>query len=58
MKQGNAIFSFTLKNAAGETESWTIDLKEKGEVVKGLAEKPTGTFDRSQGCSRASNNEC
>ena len=43
VKQGNAVFAFTLKNAAGETESWHIDLKEKGEVCKGLPEKPTGT---------------
>jgi len=36
------LFGFTLKNAAGETESWHIDLKEKGEVKKGLPENPTG----------------
>jgi hypothetical protein len=42
IKQGNAVFAFTLKNKAGETESWHIDLKDKGEVGKGLGEKPTG----------------
>ena len=42
IKQGNAVFAFTLKNKAGETESWHIDLKEKGEVGKGLGTKPTG----------------
>lgn len=42
IKQGNAVFSFTLKNKAGETESWHIDLKNKGEVGKGLGDKPTG----------------
>ena len=42
IKQGNAVFAFTLKNAAGETESWHIDLKNKGTVGKGLGEKPTG----------------
>ena len=42
IKQGNAVFAFTLKNAAGETDSWHIDLKSKGEVAKGLGEKPTG----------------
>lgn len=42
IKQGNAVFAFTLKNAAGETESWHIDLKNKGEVGKGLGDKPTG----------------
>lgn len=35
IKKGNAIFAFTLKNSSGATESWYIDLKEKGEVVKG-----------------------
>jgi hypothetical protein len=42
IKQGNAVFAFTLKNKAGETESWNIDLKNKGEVGKGLGDKPTG----------------
>ena len=42
IKEGNAIFAFTLKNKAGETESWHIDLKNKGEVLKGLPEKATG----------------
>lgn len=42
IKQGNAVFAFTLKNKAGKTESWHIDLKEKGEVGTGLGEKPTG----------------
>jgi hypothetical protein len=44
IKQGNAVFAFTLKNAAGETESWHIDLKTKGEVGQGLGDKPTGEF--------------
>lgn len=42
IKKGQAIFAFTLKNKAGETESWHIDLKNKGEVGKGVGEKPTG----------------
>lgn len=42
IKQGNAVFAFTLKNKAGETESWHIDLKNKGEAGKGLGTKPTG----------------
>lgn len=42
IKQGNAVFAFTLKNKAGETDSWHIDLKNKGEVGKGLGDKPTG----------------
>lgn len=43
IKNGNAIFAFTLKNKAGETESWHIDLKDKGVVAKGLPEKANGT---------------
>jgi hypothetical protein len=44
IKQGNAIFAFNIKNSAGETESWYIDLKTKGEVFQGVPEKPTGEF--------------
>jgi hypothetical protein len=36
------VFAFTLKNKEGKTESWHIDLKEKGAVAKGAGEKPTG----------------
>ena len=42
IKQGNAVFAFTLKNKAGETAEWHIDLKDKGVVGKGLGDKPTG----------------
>ncbi|KAF3907742.1 hypothetical protein AA313_de0209248 [Arthrobotrys entomopaga] len=37
IKKGGAIFCFTLKNAAGESQSWFIDLKKTGEVGKGEA---------------------
>ncbi|KAK3945994.1 fatty acid-binding protein [Diplogelasinospora grovesii] len=47
IKQGNAVFAFTLKNSAGETESWHIDLKIKGAVGKGLGEKPNVTLTLS-----------
>ncbi|KAF3058083.1 Fatty acid-binding protein [Daldinia childiae] len=47
IKQGNAIFAFNIKNKAGETESWHIDLKEKGTVATGLGEKPTVTLSLS-----------
>lgn len=40
MKKGNAVFSFTLKNKEDKTESWHIDLKDKGVVAKG--EAPAG----------------
>ncbi|KAM3066804.1 hypothetical protein ACMFMG_011873 [Clarireedia jacksonii] len=47
IKQGNAIFAFTLKNKAGETADWHIDLKESGKVGTGLGEKPTVTLSLS-----------
>lgn len=43
IKNGKAVFAFTLKNKAGETASWHIDLKETGTVGTGLGENPTGT---------------
>jgi len=48
IKQGNAVFAFSLKNAAGETDSWHIDLKSSGKVGKGLGEKPTVTLALSE----------
>ncbi|POS80285.1 oleate-induced peroxisomal protein [Diaporthe helianthi] len=47
IKQGNGIYAFTLKNAAGETDSWHIDLKNEGKVSKGLAEKADVTLTLS-----------
>ncbi|KAL6865969.1 hypothetical protein ACO1O0_002069 [Amphichorda felina] len=47
IKQGNAVYAFTLKNGAGETESWHIDLKETGKVGKGLGNKPSVTLSLS-----------
>lgn len=41
-KQGNGIFQFNLKNAAGDESSWTLDLKNEGKVIAGSHEKPTG----------------
>lgn len=43
IKMGQSVFAFTLKNKAGETDSWHIDLKKDGVVNKGLGDKPTGT---------------
>ena len=37
IKKGGAIFAFTLKNPAGETADWHIDLKESGKVGTGAA---------------------
>lgn len=47
IKQANAIFAFTLKNKAGETASWNLDLKNAGKVSEGLGEKPTVTLSLS-----------
>ncbi|KAI0431118.1 SCP2 sterol-binding domain-containing protein [Xylaria sp. FL1042] len=47
IKQGNGVFAFTLKNKAGETESWHIDLKEKGAVGNGIGNKPNVTLSLS-----------
>lgn len=44
IKQGKGVFAFTLKNAQGQTESWHIDLKDKGAAGKGLGEKPMVTL--------------
>ncbi|KAG8169000.1 hypothetical protein KVR01_001749 [Diaporthe batatas] len=47
IKQGNGIYAFTLKNAAGETDSWHIDLKNEGKVNKGVPEKADVTLTLS-----------
>ncbi|KAJ2979444.1 hypothetical protein NUW58_g7197 [Xylaria curta] len=47
IKKGSGVYAFTLKNKAGETESWHIDLKEKGEVGTGLGNKPSVTLSLS-----------
>ncbi|KAI0156968.1 SCP2 sterol-binding domain-containing protein [Xylariaceae sp. FL1272] len=47
IKQGNGVYAFTLKNKAGETQSWHIDLKETGAVGDGLGNKPNVTLSLS-----------
>ncbi|KAL1867705.1 hypothetical protein Daus18300_006261 [Diaporthe australafricana] len=47
IKQGNGVYAFTLKNTAGETDSWHIDLKNEGKVNKGVAEKADVTLTLS-----------
>ncbi|EEH09227.1 oleate-induced peroxisomal protein [Histoplasma capsulatum G186AR] len=37
IKSAKSVFSFTLTNEKGATESWYIDLKDKGVVGKGAA---------------------
>lgn len=41
---GKGVYAFNLKNAAGETDSWHIDLKNKGAVGKGVGDKPDGAY--------------
>ncbi|KAL1920419.1 uncharacterized protein VTP21DRAFT_796 [Calcarisporiella thermophila] len=36
--KARGIFQFDIKNAAGQTQSWTIDLKHDGRVVRGKIE--------------------
>ncbi|KAJ4396690.1 hypothetical protein N0V93_000911 [Gnomoniopsis smithogilvyi] len=48
MDMGKGIYAFTLKNAAGETDSWHIDLKNEGKVGKGVGEKPDVTLSLSE----------
>ncbi|KAL6907034.1 sterol-binding-like protein [Trichoderma evansii] len=47
IKNGKAVFAFTLKNKAGETASWHIDLKDKGVVATGLPENANVTLSLS-----------
>lgn len=45
IEMGKGVYAFTLKNTAGETDSWHIDLRNKGVVGKGLGDKPDGMTD-------------
>ena len=36
--QTNGVFEFQIKNAAGEEQCWTMDLKKLGNVYKGKAQ--------------------
>lgn len=54
MKKGNAVFAFILKNKEGQTDSWYIDLKDKGVVAKGDApegKKADGQSFQEPNCS-------
>ncbi|CAG78989.1 fatty acid-binding protein [Yarrowia lipolytica] len=44
IKKANAIIVFNLKNKAGKTESWYLDLKNDGDVGKGN-KSPKGDAD-------------
>ncbi|PYH46904.1 SCP2 sterol-binding domain-containing protein [Aspergillus saccharolyticus JOP 1030-1] len=44
INKAKAVVSFTLKNSAGEEESWYLDLKDKGVVGQG-ASPPGGKPD-------------
>ena len=54
VKKGDAVFSFTLKNAAGDSESWYIDLKKEGKVGKGEAPEGAKADGRSIRCCSSS----
>jgi putative sterol carrier protein len=47
VKQTRASFGIVLTNDGGDSASWTIDLKDKGEVREGV-EKPTVTLKMDQ----------
>lgn len=48
IKQVNGIFEFVVKNADGKTETFTVDLKKDGSVVKGKgANKPDAVISIS-----------
>jgi putative sterol carrier protein len=47
IKQGKAVYGFTIKNSAGETADWHIDLKKEGTVGTGLSAKPDVTLSLS-----------
>ncbi|KAL2108317.1 hypothetical protein VUR80DRAFT_3971 [Thermomyces stellatus] len=44
IEQANALLSFVLSNAAGETDSWHVDLRRTGRVGKGAGDNPTAVF--------------
>ncbi|KAI0072945.1 sterol-binding-like protein [Panus rudis PR-1116 ss-1] len=45
IKKTNGIFELKVKNAEGKEETWTIDLKDKGEVYRGASKaKPNVTI--------------
>lgn len=48
IKQVNGIFEFVVKNKEGKTETFTVDLKKDGSVVKGKgANKPDAVISIS-----------
>jgi hypothetical protein len=58
VKKGNAVFAFMLKNKEGQTDSWYIDLKDKGVVAKGDApegKKADGRSFQEPNCSGCGN---
>jgi hypothetical protein len=44
LKKANAIFQFDITDNDGKTESWTIDAKNEGKIMKGPANKPDVTI--------------
>lgn len=56
IKNGKAVFGITLKNPAGETQSWFIDLAKEGKVVQGL-DKSDGRSNGPPACSSSLHNQ-
>lgn len=52
VKNGKAVFGFTLKNKSGEEDSWYIDLKETGKVGKDKPAKVDGMSTRASTARR------
>jgi acyl dehydratase len=44
LKKANGIFQFDVTNDAGKTETWTIDAKNEGTIIKGKGVKPDVTI--------------
>ena len=47
IKQAKSIFAFVLKNDAGQEQTWHIDLKDTGKVIKGAPKKADVTLSLS-----------
>ncbi|KAI8618538.1 SCP2 sterol-binding domain-containing protein [Chytriomyces sp. MP71] len=47
LKKVNGVFHLVVKNAAGKEQTWTIDLKNKGDVLLGPDGKPDITISLS-----------
>jgi len=44
LKKANGVFQFDITNDAGKTESWYIEAKSEGTIIRGKAAKPDVTI--------------